>query len=119
MKKSVLFLINGLGIEKAGSYSISLDQCMPNLLRTKETSYFTTAYVDAIEEQSAYQSFFIGDTSRMELDFLKDNLMNDSLPNHPTFQKLVQSVSQEHKLHIFFDPTNDIIVDEINTMVTK
>jgi len=41
MKKSVIFLINGLGIEKAGSYSISIDQCMPNLAKVKETSFFT------------------------------------------------------------------------------
>ena len=40
MKKSVLFLINGLGIEKPGSYSIAIDQIMPQLCRIKETSYF-------------------------------------------------------------------------------
>jgi len=34
LKKSIIFLINGLGIEKPGSYSISLDQDMPNLART-------------------------------------------------------------------------------------
>ena len=31
MKKSIMFLINGLGIEKPNSYSISIDQTMPNL----------------------------------------------------------------------------------------
>ena len=36
MKKSIIFLINGLGIEKPGSYSIAIDQCMPKLSRTKD-----------------------------------------------------------------------------------
>ena len=36
MKKSVIFLINGLGIEKPGSYSISIDQSMPNLCKLKD-----------------------------------------------------------------------------------
>ena len=43
MNKCILFLINGLGIEKRGSYSISIDQCMPRLSRIKENSFFTTA----------------------------------------------------------------------------
>ena len=39
MKKSILFLINGLGIERPGSYSISIDQCMPNLAKIKSYIY--------------------------------------------------------------------------------
>ena len=66
-KKSIIFLINGLGIEKPGSYSISLDQDMPNLARTKETSYFTTAITNSLEYRSAYQQFFVGDTYRTRL----------------------------------------------------
>ena len=57
MKKSVLFLINGLGIEKAGSYSIAIDQCMPKLSRVKETSFFTTAIIDSLEYRSAYEQY--------------------------------------------------------------
>ena len=119
MKKSVIFLINGLGIEKANSYSISLDQCMPNLAKTRETSYFTTAHINELEENSAYQSFFIGDTSKMELKYLKEQLINDSLPNNPTFQNLAKAVTGSKKIHIFLDPTNDLIVEEINTLISK
>ena len=62
MKKSVLFLFFFLGIEKAGSYSIALDQVMPNLAKTRETSYFTTAVTSSLEYKTAYQRFFLGDT---------------------------------------------------------
>ena len=70
MKKSIIFLINGLGIEKPGSYSISIDQCMPNLSKLKETSFFTTAVTDSLEYKSAYQQFFLGDTYNDEINFL-------------------------------------------------
>ena len=75
MKKSILFLINGLGVEKAGSYSISIDQCMPQLCKIKETSYFTTAIINSLEYRSAYEAFFLGDTYRRELDYIRDNIL--------------------------------------------
>ena len=87
MKKSIIFLINGLGIEKRGSYSISLDQEMPNLAKTRETSYFTTAFTNSLEYRSAYQQFFIGDTYNMELQYINDNIFNN-LQNNTIYNNL-------------------------------
>ena len=70
MKKSILFLINGLGIERQGSYSLSIDQCMPNLSKTKETSFFTTAIINSVEYKSAYESFFLGETYKKEVKYI-------------------------------------------------
>ena len=80
MKKSIIFLINGLGIEKPGSYSISIDQCMPNLSKLKETSFFTTAVTDSLEYKSAYQQFFLGDTYIDEINFLNNSTLIGSNP---------------------------------------
>ena len=110
MKKSIIFLINGLGIEKPKSYSISIDQSMPNLARAKETSYFTTAFINSLEPTGAYLQFFLGDTHNYELNFLKENIINESLPNNPTYQKFVNSISKPNtKLHVFVEPTNEKI----------
>ncbi len=116
--KSVIFLINGLGVEKAGSYSISIDQCMPKLARTKETSFFTTAVINSLEYRSAYQQFFLGDTSRIELNYLKEHIINNQLSSNPTYQSFVQSISKPNtKLHVFVEPSNDRVVDEINDLI--
>lgn len=119
MKKSVIFLLNGLGVEKPGSYSISIDQCMPNLARTKETSFFTTAIINSLEYRSAYRQFFLGDTYKLELDFIKKNIINDNTTNNPTYQSLLNSLTANtsSKLHIFVEPTNDKIVEQINGLV--
>ena len=119
MKKSVLFLINGLGIEKKESYSIAIDQCMPNLSKTKETSYFTTAIIDSVEYRSAYESFFLGDTYRSEVDYINENILNDNVINNQTFINIKNSLANEtSKLHVFLEPTNDKIVDSVNKLVT-
>ena len=117
-KKSVLFLINGLGIEKAGSYSISIDQCMPNLSKIKETSYFTTAITNSLEYRSAYQQFFLGDTYKTEINYIKEKVINEQLKSNPTYQSLQESVAGEGKLHIFVEPTNNQVVELINTLVS-
>ena len=118
LKKSVIFLINGLGIERPGSYSISIDQCMPNLSRTKETSFFTTALINSLEYKSAYQQFFLGDTSVTELQYLNNNVFNEQVTSNKTYQSLLQSVSkEEEKFHIFLEPDSDKIVEQLNNMV--
>ena len=118
MKKSILFLINGLGIEKPGSYSIAIDQCMPKLSRTKETSYFTSAIVNCLEYRGAYQDFFLGDTYNYELEYLRENIINRNIVNNANFQRLTQCISNpSSKLHVFIEPTTDKVVDLINDLV--
>lgn len=116
--KSVVFLINGLGIEKADSYNISIDQCMPKLSRTKETSFFTTAIISSLEYRSAYQQFFLGDTRNLELKYLKEKIVNENIVNNPVYQNFIKSVAVPNsKLHVFLEPTNDRIVESINDLV--
>ena len=120
MKKSVIFLINGLGIEKQGSYSISIDQCMPNLAKTKETSYFTTAIISSLEYHEAYKRFFLGDTSRIEIDNIKENIITESLKNNSTFQNFQNDINIEGStLHIFLEPNSELFLDQINNLLNK
>lgn len=118
MKKSIVFLINGLGIEKADSYSIAMDQCMPKLSRTKETSFFTSAVVNCLEYRGAYQDFFLGDTYNYELQYLRENVINKSIVNNQVYQKLTQFIAiPNSKLHVFIEPTTERVIDLINDLV--
>ena len=120
MRKSVIFLLNGLGIERQGSYSISIDQCMPNLSRTKETSFFTTAVIDSVEYKTAYERFFLGETYKKEVKYINSSIINDNVVNNQTFLSLKNSLSDEKsKLHVFIEPTNDMIVDSLNELIKK
>ena len=120
MKKSVIFLINGLGIEKPGSYSISLDQCMPNLCKLKETSYFTTAFTNSLEYKSAYQQFFLGDTYITEIEYIKNNILSDDVVNNQTYQNIYNTIKNTTgKIHVFIDPTSEKVVDLINGLCTR
>lgn len=119
MKKSIIFLINGLGIEKPGSYSISIDQEMPNLAKTRETSFFTTAFTNSLEYRSAYQQFYIGDTYNSELEYIKENVFSN-LQNNQVYQNFLNSIApKDSKLHIFIEPTTDRIVDILNNFVNN
>lgn len=120
MKKSILFLINGLGIEHQGSYSLSIDQCMPNLSKAKETSFFTTAIINSVEYRTAYEDFFLGDTHKKEVKYVNKGIINDNVINNPAFANLKNSLSNKtSKLHVFIEPTNDMIADTLNELVKK
>lgn len=118
MKKSIIFLINGLGIERPGSYSISIDEAMPNLSRAKETSYFTTAIISSLEYKEAYESFFLGDTSKQELEYLKEYLVNDSIDELGLYKEIAEKIKEKEnsKIHIFIETLNERIVEQINTL---
>ena len=117
MKKSVIFLINGLGIERPGSYSIAIDECMPQLCKIKDSSYYTSAVIDSLDPKDAYQSFFLGDSFHSEVDYIKKFIMNNSLLNNNTFQLLKQSCMNDHKFHMFVEVGSDGIVEEINYLI--
>lgn len=118
MKKSIIFLINGLGIERPGSYSISIDQTMPNLSKVKETSYYTTAITSSLEYKTAYQRFFLGDTYKYELEYIKNNIINENIKNNPIYNDFSQNINiPDSKLHIFLEPTTERIVDEVNEFI--
>ena len=120
MNKCILFLINGLGIEKRGSYSISIDQCMPRLSRIKETSFFTTAITSSLEYREAYQRFFLGDTNNIEFDYIKNNIVNDSIVNNPSYQSISNLLkNNDNKLHIFIEPTSEGIIEEVNNFLSR
>ena len=117
-KKSIIFLINGLGIEKPGSYSISIDQTMPKLARTKETSFFTTAITSSLEPTGAYLRFFMGNTHSYELEYINNNILNENLNSNPTYNKFISSITRpQSKIHVFVEPTNDRIVNEVNALI--
>ena len=119
MKKSIIFLINGLGIEKPGSYSISIDQCMPKLSRIKETSYYTSAIINSLEYRSAYEQFYIGDTYQKEINYIKDYIINENLKENPTYQSFLNSISKEQKkIHVFLEPNNEKVVNLINDFIS-
>jgi len=118
LKKSVIFLINGFGIERPGSYSIAIDQCMPQLSRTKETSFFTTAVINSLEKRGAYQQFYMGDTYKRELKFIKENVINEQIGSNAVYQKFAQDAAKEgSKVHIFLEPNSDKVVEQLNDLI--
>lgn len=120
MKKSILFLINGLGIERPRSYSISIDQCMPNLAKIKETSYYTSAIINSFEYRQAYEYFFIGDSYQKEIEYIKNSFLETDLTTNQNFQIFKNQLTNAgKKIHIFVEPKGDKIIDEINDFIRK
>ena len=62
MNKTVLFLINGLGIEKADSCNVYNEQLMPNMDQLMNEHLFTSIATDTRDYNSGYQILSMGNT---------------------------------------------------------
>ena len=60
MKKTVLFLINGFGIEKKDSYSIYDAKALPTLDEMMNNNLYTSLESNASDYTTGYQLFSTG-----------------------------------------------------------
>ena len=60
MKKNILMLINGFGIEQVGSYNIYSAELMPSLDELTKKAIFTTIPNKFLDYKSAYRKFSMG-----------------------------------------------------------
>ena len=60
MKKNILLLINGFGIEQADSYNVYSKEVMPNLDKLTTDGVFKTIQNNYLDYKSGYRNFSIG-----------------------------------------------------------
>ena len=60
MKKNILMLINGFGIERSNSYSVYSGELMPNLEALRTSRMFTSIPNGYLDYKGAYRNFSMG-----------------------------------------------------------
>ena len=72
MNKTILFLINGFGIEKKDSYSIYDENLLPTLDNMMKTNIFGSVESKAYDYSTAYQLFSTGSINTSNITYLND-----------------------------------------------
>lgn len=118
MNKTVLFLINGLGIEKADSCNVYREGLMPNMDAMMNEFLFTSLPTTTNDYSSGYQTFSIGNTNPLGYSFL-DNLIDENKFNeNPRFNDFKNSIhSQEGALHVFCVLNSDQVVEHLKGFI--
>lgn len=118
MNKTVLFLINGLGIERKDSYNIYSPEIMPFFDYLTREEYFTPISSNATNLEEAYKYFSIGTLKPLTEPYMENILDNNLFSNNPKFNEFHKSVFNcQGNIHFFCFLENDKIHDSIKKFI--
>lgn len=118
LNKTVLFLVNGLGIERKDSCSIYNNKLMPNFDKLLNNNFFTTLETNANNYLSAYQIFSTGSNNYPEYSYLEDLLYNEELTKNDNFNRLKEMIkSTNSNFHIFVKITNENVIYQLSEFI--
>ena len=121
MKKTVLFLINGLGIEHKDSCDMYTKDVMPVMDQCSISEFFTTVDTKAFNYTTGYQILSTGNADALSFPFV-DKVVDENIWNQsPTFQNLSMALQNPNsvKLHIFCFLDSARISDHLKSFVTS
>jgi hypothetical protein len=115
MKKTILFLMNGFGIEQVDSYSIYTKDLMPNLDNYTKEYLFSSIESKATTLEDGLLNFSTG--VKLPLSYsLVDRIYND-YANSKNFNFYVQNIRPESKIHLFCFVESDRVLEHLKYFV--
>lgn len=115
MKKTVLFLMNGFGVEQLDSYNIYNAQLMPNLDRYTKEYLFSSIETPANNLVSGYRLFSTGSNYLLSYSLI-DNYL-DKFNENKNFELYLNSINDNGKIHIFLSLENDKSLEHIKSFL--
>lgn len=102
MRKTILLLINGFGVERKGSAEVYSQKLMPNFDYLLKTYLFGNLVTTAGDYNSAYKSFSMPDKASGQEDEIDYLIFEKKLHTNEVLIKTRDSVEADNKLHIFY-----------------
>ena len=119
MKKNILMLINGFGVEQKDSYDIYSAELMPNMDRLTKEGLFSSLSSRDLDYKSGYRSFSIGIKESLSYSIVENAISNDSFKEAQILKYLYSQLGTESetKLHIFCFWDNNRTVEQLLTYI--
>src|SRR5574344_2230312 len=114
MKKNILLLINGFGVEQAGSYDIYNAELMPNLDKLTKERLFTSLSSDDLDYKSGYRTFSIGINEALTYSIVDRELSSGAFKENKLFKYILAQLYQlKSKLHVFCYWDNEKTIEQL------
>lgn len=111
MKKSILFLINGFGVERNDSYNVYSAELMPNMDKLTKENIFASIPNKFLDYKSAYRNFSMGINNPLTYSLIENNINTGDFKNNELYKYIVnQAVVNKSRIHIicFWDSNKTI-----------
>ena len=120
MKKNILLLINGFGIEQADSVNVYDEKLMPNMDRLTKEKLFASLASKDLDYKDGYRKFSIGINESLTYSIVENSLSNDSYKNNQLLKYIESKTNMgENRLHIFCYWENDRTVSQLATFLKE
>lgn len=119
MEKTVLCLVNGLGVEHKDSCDIYSKKIMPTFDKSIQYELFTTLATSAYNYETGYQIFNTGNTNVLSVGYLDKIFNMETWHENPKFQEMIDFFSKEEttKIHIFCSLYSKTTFDHLKSFI--
>lgn len=115
MKKTVLFLMNGFGIEQLDSYSIYNAKLMPNLDSYTKNHLFAAISTPSYNLVSGYRVFSTGSKYPLSCSLIDSYI--DKFETNKNLMFYLNSIKPEGKIHLFLSLENEKSIEHIRSFL--
>ena len=120
MKKNILLLINGFGIEQADSVNVYDEKLMPNMDRLTKEKLFASLASKDLDYKDGYRKFSIGINESLTYSIVENSLSNDSYKNNQLLKYIESKTNMgDNRLHIFCYWENDRTISQLATFLKE
>ena len=120
MKKNILLLINGFGIEQADSINIYSPEVMPNMDRLTKERIFTSISNTCLDYKDAYRKFSMGISEPLTYSLIENNIYSVEYENNQLLKYIENETTKNNSnLHLFCYWESEKIIEQITTYVKE
>ena len=120
MKRNILLLINGFGVEQRDSYNVYTENLMPNLDKLTKTCMFSSISSNDLDYRTAYRTFSIGINEALTYSVVNNAINNESYKKNDLFKYLISQLNTiSTRLHIICYWDNDTTIYQLITYLRE
>jgi len=119
MRKTILLLINGFGIERKDSAEVYSAELMPNLDSLTKTELFGSLISGAGDASMGYKLFSIPELEEKQEDELDKIISQKILGSVPVIKTIKENLNNENKLHLFYVLNNKRKLGQMRELVKE
>lgn len=116
MKKTVLYLMNGFGVENRNSYPVYNSNLMPNIDSYTQKYLFGTIETNAFDMSEGYRYFSTG--SKYALTYPLLDQFEENFDANPNLKNYLERIPENSNIHMFCFMENSKSLEQLKNFLT-
>ena len=117
MKKNILLLINGFGVERNNSYNVYSAELMPTMDRLTKEKIFVSIPNNYLDYKSSYRNFSMGINEALTYSLIENNIYSEEYKSNQLLKYTVNELNKYEgsRLHIIVYWDSSKTIEQLTT----